>query len=128
MQETIASISDRYVERSAALDPIGRQVRLNGHRFTVVGVFEMKGNIFANLIKNFMVIPHSAAFKYLMATVIASAFFLLGTALLYSVTGMLNIDGLIDNIQASWVKLGPAGVVSSEPCSTSFQSKDAGRT
>jgi formate hydrogenlyase subunit 3/multisubunit Na+/H+ antiporter MnhD subunit len=37
----------------------------------------------------------SATFKYLMATVIASTFFLLGTALLYAVTGMLNIDDLI---------------------------------
>ncbi len=37
----------------------------------------------------------SAAFKYLMATVIASTFFLLGTVLLYAVTGMLNIDDLI---------------------------------
>lgn len=37
----------------------------------------------------------SATFKYLMATVIASAFFLLGTVLLYSVTGVLNIDDLI---------------------------------
>ncbi|HUF13662.1 MAG TPA: ABC transporter permease [Longimicrobiales bacterium] len=47
------------------LYPVGRQVRLNGQRFTVVGVFEMKGNIFANLVKNFMVVPHTAAFKYL---------------------------------------------------------------
>ena len=30
-----------------------------------------------------------------MATVIASTFFLLGTVLLYAVTGMLNIDDLI---------------------------------
>jgi formate hydrogenlyase subunit 3/multisubunit Na+/H+ antiporter MnhD subunit len=37
----------------------------------------------------------SAAFKYLMATVLASTLFLLGTALLYSATGMLNIDDLI---------------------------------
>jgi formate hydrogenlyase subunit 3/multisubunit Na+/H+ antiporter MnhD subunit len=37
----------------------------------------------------------SATFKYLMATVIASTFFLLGTVLLYAVTGMLNIDDLI---------------------------------
>src|SRR5262249_14603730 len=37
----------------------------------------------------------SATFKYLMATVIASTFFLLGTVLLYSVTGMLNIDDLV---------------------------------
>jgi formate hydrogenlyase subunit 3/multisubunit Na+/H+ antiporter MnhD subunit len=37
----------------------------------------------------------SATFKYLMATVMASTFFLLGTALLYAATGMLNIDDLI---------------------------------
>src|SRR5262245_8122958 len=37
----------------------------------------------------------SATFKYLMATVIASTMFLLGTALLYSASGMLNIDDLI---------------------------------
>jgi len=37
----------------------------------------------------------SAAFKYLMATIIASTFFLLGTLLLYAATGALNIDDLI---------------------------------
>ena len=37
----------------------------------------------------------SAAFKYLMATVLASTFFLLGTALVYYATGTLNIDDLI---------------------------------
>jgi formate hydrogenlyase subunit 3/multisubunit Na+/H+ antiporter MnhD subunit len=37
----------------------------------------------------------SATFKYLMATILASTFFLLGTALLYSMTGMLNIDDII---------------------------------
>ena len=37
----------------------------------------------------------SAAFKYLMATVLASTFFLIGTMLLYAATGMLNIDALI---------------------------------
>jgi formate hydrogenlyase subunit 3/multisubunit Na+/H+ antiporter MnhD subunit len=37
----------------------------------------------------------SATFKYLMATVLASTFFLLGTILLYAATGMLNIDDLI---------------------------------
>jgi formate hydrogenlyase subunit 3/multisubunit Na+/H+ antiporter MnhD subunit len=42
----------------------------------------------------------SAVFKYLMATVIASMFFLLGTVLLYAVTGMLNIDDLIDGRSA----------------------------
>ena len=37
----------------------------------------------------------SASFKFLMATIVASTFFLLGTMLLYAVTGMLNIDDLI---------------------------------
>ena len=39
----------------------------------------------------------SATFKYLMATVLASTFFLIGTVLLYAVTGLLNIDDLIAN-------------------------------
>ena len=39
----------------------------------------------------------SATFKYLMATVLASTFFLIGTMLLYAVTGLLNIDDLIAN-------------------------------
>ncbi|HML90763.1 proton-conducting transporter membrane subunit [Methyloceanibacter sp.] len=37
----------------------------------------------------------SASFKFLMATVVASTFFLLGTMLLYAATGILNIDDLI---------------------------------
>ncbi|MFC0217441.1 proton-conducting transporter membrane subunit [Pseudochelatococcus lubricantis] len=36
----------------------------------------------------------AAAFKYIVATVIASTFFLLATALLYFTTGTLNIDAL----------------------------------
>lgn len=36
----------------------------------------------------------SAAFKYILATVLASSFFLLGTALIYYTTGTLNIDEL----------------------------------
>ena len=39
----------------------------------------------------------SATFKFLMATVLASTFFLIGTVLLYAVTGILNIDDLIAN-------------------------------
>lgn len=38
----------------------------------------------------------AAGFKYIMATVVASTLILLGTALLYNVTGSLNIDNLID--------------------------------
>lgn len=37
----------------------------------------------------------SAAFKYIMATVLASSFFLLGAALLYHATGTLGIDEMI---------------------------------
>jgi formate hydrogenlyase subunit 3/multisubunit Na+/H+ antiporter MnhD subunit len=37
----------------------------------------------------------SATFKFLMATVLASTFFLIGTVLLYAATGILNIDDLI---------------------------------
>src|SRR3974390_1261234 len=37
----------------------------------------------------------SAAFKYLMSTVLASTFFLIGTILLYAASGILNIDDLI---------------------------------
>jgi putative ABC transport system permease protein len=52
-------------ELFGALDPIGRAVSVNGRRFTVIGVFEMKENIFANLIANRLVVPYSAAIKYL---------------------------------------------------------------
>lgn len=39
----------------------------------------------------------AAGFKYIMATVLASSFFLLGAGLLYHVTGTLNIDEMIAN-------------------------------
>jgi formate hydrogenlyase subunit 3/multisubunit Na+/H+ antiporter MnhD subunit len=42
----------------------------------------------------------SATFKFLMATVLASTFFLIGTVLLYAATGILNIDDLIANRDA----------------------------
>lgn len=37
----------------------------------------------------------AGAFKYIMATVLASSFFLLGTVLLYHVTGTLSIDEMV---------------------------------
>ena len=49
----------------------------------------------------------SATFKYLMATVLASGFFLMGTVLLYAVTGLLNIDDLIAHRAAI---AGPIGI------------------
>ncbi|WP_034993915.1 complex I subunit 5 family protein [Beijerinckia mobilis] len=42
----------------------------------------------------------AAAFKYIMATVLASTFFLLATGLLYYATGTLNIDGLLAQREA----------------------------
>ena len=53
----------------------------------------------------------SATFKYLMATVMASTFFLLGTVLLYAVTGMLNIDDLIDGRNAISGPIGFAALI-----------------
>ncbi len=49
----------------------------------------------------------AASFKYIMATVLASSFFLLGAGLLYHVTGTLNIDGIIAQRAAI---SGPIGV------------------
>lgn len=46
-------------------DPIGRQVRIQGKPFRIIGVFEMKENIFAVLAKNFVVVPYTAGVKYL---------------------------------------------------------------
>jgi formate hydrogenlyase subunit 3/multisubunit Na+/H+ antiporter MnhD subunit len=53
----------------------------------------------------------SATFKYLMATVLASGFFLLGTVLIYAVTGLLNIDDLIANRASIAGPIGIAGLV-----------------
>ncbi|UXN66849.1 proton-conducting transporter membrane subunit (plasmid) [Phyllobacterium sp. A18/5-2] len=39
----------------------------------------------------------AASFKYIVATVLASSFFLVGIALLYHVTGTLNIDDMIEH-------------------------------
>lgn len=53
----------------------------------------------------------SATFKFLMATVLASGFFLIGTLLLYAVTGLLNIDDLIANRAAIAGPIGVAGLI-----------------
>lgn len=53
----------------------------------------------------------SASFKYLMATVLASGFFLIGTVLLYAVTGLLNIDGLIENRASISGPIGVAALI-----------------
>jgi formate hydrogenlyase subunit 3/multisubunit Na+/H+ antiporter MnhD subunit len=52
----------------------------------------------------------AAGFKYIMATSIASAFFLLGTTFLYYQTGTLNIDDMIAHVDLIH---GPVGVIAS---------------
>lgn len=53
----------------------------------------------------------SATFKFLMATVLASTFFLIGTVLLYAATGVLNIDDLIANRHANSGPIGFAALI-----------------
>lgn len=51
-----------------SLDPVGRQVRLDGATFRVIGVYELGENIFAAIVKNIAVVPYTAALKYLDST------------------------------------------------------------
>jgi putative ABC transport system permease protein len=50
-----------------ALDPVGRQLRLNGQPFRVIGVFKPEDNIFAALQKNYAIVPYTSAIKHLDA-------------------------------------------------------------
>jgi putative ABC transport system permease protein len=47
------------------LDPIGRNVRIRGQAFTVIGVFDMSSNIFASIVKYGIFMPYTTALKYL---------------------------------------------------------------
>jgi formate hydrogenlyase subunit 3/multisubunit Na+/H+ antiporter MnhD subunit len=53
----------------------------------------------------------SATFKYLIATVLASNFFLIGAILLYAVTGILNIDDLIASSESITGPMGFAALI-----------------
>jgi len=53
----------------------------------------------------------SATFKFLMATVLASTFFLIGTLLLYAATGILNIDELVARQDAITGPIGFAALI-----------------
>ena len=50
------------------LDPIGRQVRLGGATFHVIGVYELGENIFAAIAKHIAIVPYTAALKYLQSS------------------------------------------------------------
>ena len=64
----IVIISEHLAEALfGTLDPIGRQIRMNGMPFHVIGVFKPEDNIFAALQKNFAVVPYTAAIKHLDA-------------------------------------------------------------
>jgi putative ABC transport system permease protein len=47
------------------LDPVGRQVRLNGRPFRVTGVFQPRGNIFGEANQTYIVVPYTASLKHL---------------------------------------------------------------
>jgi putative ABC transport system permease protein len=49
------------------LDPVGRQVRINGTPFEVIGVYDLAGNVFAEIARNIAVMPYTAALKGLGA-------------------------------------------------------------
>ncbi|MEN8376332.1 MAG: ABC transporter permease [Gemmatimonadota bacterium] len=48
-------------------DPIGKTIRMRGAPFQVVGVYNIEGNIFADLIKHWAVVPYTSGLKYLGA-------------------------------------------------------------
>jgi putative ABC transport system permease protein len=48
-----------------SLDPLGRNVRIEGRPFTVIGVFQPRGNIFSNEEPQMAVIPYTASLKHL---------------------------------------------------------------
>lgn len=41
------------------IDPIDKQIRIEGRRYSVIGVTEAKGNIFGNTLDRFVVVPYS---------------------------------------------------------------------
>jgi putative ABC transport system permease protein len=48
-----------------SLDPVSRTVRINGRPFTVVGVYQPRGNMFGDANQNYVVVPYTAGLKQL---------------------------------------------------------------
>ncbi len=48
-------------------NPVGRTIRLGGEPFQVVGVYRQKPNFFANIMKEWAIVPNTTAIKYLDA-------------------------------------------------------------
>jgi putative ABC transport system permease protein len=65
---TVVMLSTNLAETLfGALDPIGRNVRISGRPFEVIGVFDLSQNIFANFQQNLAIMPYTSAIKHLNA-------------------------------------------------------------
>ncbi len=60
-------VREKLIPRN--IDPIGQQVRVDGHIYNVIGVFEKKGSLFEDNPDNFCVIPITAFFQVYGKTV-----------------------------------------------------------
>lgn len=52
-------------ELFGTLNPIGREIRISGRTFSISGVFELEGNIFAEAVEYWAIVPYTAAIKHL---------------------------------------------------------------
>lgn len=58
---SVAFIGDFLREEFfSGVDPIGKEIRLNGHPYTVIGIAKKKGSVFGDNKDNFAIIPISA--------------------------------------------------------------------
>jgi putative ABC transport system permease protein len=64
----VVLLTDKLAENLfGPIDPIGRQIRINGIPFEVIGVFALADNIFASLQENLAIMPYTSAIKHLNA-------------------------------------------------------------
>jgi putative ABC transport system permease protein len=64
----VAVLNDRLAESVfGPLDPVGRRIRLGSEEFEVIGVYRQPANIFSGAMPNWLIIPHTTAFKRLGA-------------------------------------------------------------
>jgi putative ABC transport system permease protein len=63
---SVAVLSDDLARSVfGATNPIGKRIRLSGEEFEVVGTYKQKENLFSGAMKNWAVVPNSAALKRL---------------------------------------------------------------
>jgi putative ABC transport system permease protein len=64
----VAVLNDRLAESVfGPVDPVGRRIRLGREEFEVIGVYRQPANIFSGAMPNWLIIPHTTAFKRLGA-------------------------------------------------------------